>query len=150
MEAEISCPYCGESIKSQAKKCRHCGEWIEKPTENIISEPSPVIKVTEKKSDSSDWMYYELIGIGGVTWGLTDSWMLGIGVAIGGLILMHIPFLGYIFCYLLGIIWGIIAGGLCGYFLGNYVIGGITGVVLAFAIAAAHVKARKNSMEEDT
>jgi uncharacterized membrane protein YvbJ len=23
------CPYCAEKIQSAAKKCKHCGEWIE-------------------------------------------------------------------------------------------------------------------------
>lgn len=25
-----SCPYCGEAIRVVAKKCRHCGEWLDK------------------------------------------------------------------------------------------------------------------------
>ena len=24
------CPYCGEEILTTAKKCKHCGEWLEK------------------------------------------------------------------------------------------------------------------------
>lgn len=27
------CPYCGEEILSVAKKCKHCGEWLNKETE---------------------------------------------------------------------------------------------------------------------
>ena len=25
-----NCPYCGEVILASAKKCKHCGEWLDK------------------------------------------------------------------------------------------------------------------------
>lgn len=27
------CPYCGEEILATAKKCKHCGEWLDRPNE---------------------------------------------------------------------------------------------------------------------
>lgn len=29
-EAKKRCPYCGEEILAVAKKCKHCGEWLDK------------------------------------------------------------------------------------------------------------------------
>ena len=30
MNETKSCPYCGEEILATAKKCKHCGKWLEK------------------------------------------------------------------------------------------------------------------------
>lgn len=30
MEEMKSCPYCGQEILANAKKCKHCGKWLEK------------------------------------------------------------------------------------------------------------------------
>ena len=31
-----NCPYCGEEILASAKKCKHCGEWLEEQ-ENVLT-----------------------------------------------------------------------------------------------------------------
>jgi hypothetical protein len=28
---DIPCPVCGETVFSVAKKCKHCGEWLDRP-----------------------------------------------------------------------------------------------------------------------
>lgn len=59
MEQEtMKCPYCGEEILAVAKKCKHCGEWLDE--EEIEGE---VVETEEEESDSADddsnwnWLY---------------------------------------------------------------------------------------------
>jgi len=30
MPEEIKCPFCAEKIQADAKKCKHCGEWLDR------------------------------------------------------------------------------------------------------------------------
>lgn len=53
MEQTKQCPFCGEEILSVAKKCKHCGEWLNVPTQqpsesSTTASSSPVApKVSE-------------------------------------------------------------------------------------------------------
>lgn len=38
MENTKKCPYCGGEIKAEAKKCKHCGEWLN-PIETKLETP---------------------------------------------------------------------------------------------------------------
>lgn len=54
-ETKKRCPYCGEEILVIAKKCKHCGEWLEKgesqsPTLNVDVKEQRTI---QKKGNSS-------------------------------------------------------------------------------------------------
>ncbi len=39
MNETKACPYCGEEILAVAKKCKHCGEWLDKPKQPQKSCP---------------------------------------------------------------------------------------------------------------
>ena len=45
MEEKKLCPYCGEEILAVAKKCKHCGEWLDK-NEKVepVVEKQPAVK----------------------------------------------------------------------------------------------------------
>ena len=37
------CPFCGEEIQATAKKCRHCGEWLEDSVANTHNQATTEI-----------------------------------------------------------------------------------------------------------
>ena len=59
MEEKKLCPYCGEEILAVAKKCKHCGEWLDKK-ENVESRIEPQY-IPEKKMAFKKWWIAILI-----------------------------------------------------------------------------------------
>jgi len=62
-----TCPYCGEEILAVAKKCKHCGEWLEKKTTTVSSKKQVQdLNIDEKWKQRFDLIekYY----IEGVLW----------------------------------------------------------------------------------
>jgi len=53
MEEKKLCPYCGEEILAVAKKCKHCGEWLDKK-ENVEARVEPQY-ISEQKMKSKKW-----------------------------------------------------------------------------------------------
>lgn len=48
MEETKRCPYCGEKILTVAKKCKHCGEWLDRPEK---------ISFVRNRKDTNDMLF---------------------------------------------------------------------------------------------
>ena len=99
MEATKNCPYCGEEILAGAKKCKHCGEWLEeeiKPVQTPVAPPpAPQVTVTPKPVEQkvSQPVYVQTtvtqqsngLGSAGFTLSLIAailSWLPGVNIII--------------------------------------------------------------------
>jgi hypothetical protein len=73
MEQQVkNCPYCGEEILATAKKCKHCGEWLESITDEsnepetvneeyeLAGEEIEVVSTREKVCRYIGWAFYAL------------------------------------------------------------------------------------------
>lgn len=87
--ATKNCPYCSEEILSTAKKCKHCGEWLEESKERKgtawnekgSSDARSVTKgLKQKELDDNaigcGGFLASIVAIGIGVW--TESWIIGL------------------------------------------------------------------------
>lgn len=202
-EEMISCPYCGESIRPNARKCRYCGEWLAEgivnstpaggplvPTasdlpaqqpvqpaqpvqapaaavapgfvaagsannvvvnvQNIVQqtqEQTVVVESSEKDSDSHGWIVTEIWLIAAGIGFAMKSWLWFFGLGIVLTIMLVIPFLGAVLCWLLGATWGLFAGAVCAA-IWNTATGWVVGILVAIGAIYCHLEARQKNMDE--
>jgi len=95
------CPYCSEQIQADAKKCRHCGEWLDEASRTAKNVASPVDANTIARGMVQKEGMDALSKIGGVVILFISCfigvWLNSFWVGVVTFFLLFIPF--SIWCY---------------------------------------------------
>lgn len=127
--AEVrNCPYCGEEILAVAKKCKHCGEWLDgreketkkKSPQQNLTQPVVHVHNTVQQSNtqeqvifhipSSDdgWLGIEIVLVSAFGGIYLSSWWVFFGCLMTLGFMLVIPILNTILCIGLAFFMGIL------------------------------------------
>jgi len=94
-EGTKECPYCGESINIMAKKCKHCGEWLEEkealPSSQSVQLTADIGQAIPNEIRKWNWGAFLL------------SWIWGIRNKSYWTFLALIPYFGYLWIFVCGV-----------------------------------------------
>jgi Double zinc ribbon len=87
-EARIKCPFCAEEILPDAKKCRHCGEWLV-PNHPQPSQPTAAAAVVSSARAEPRQSQHQGLRIAslilGIAGGIIGLFAAGFALTIGGI-----------------------------------------------------------------
>lgn len=151
-----NCPYCGEVILASAKKCKHCGEWLDKnfaktrkkPPKKVdnkqtivhvhntvqqSNEQSQTVFVAPSSEDS--YLLVEIFIVSAFFGYYLSSWWVFLGFLVSMIAMLFIPILDTILCFALAFFMGLFGwsiGKLIGSDGASWVIGIIVGIGTLF------------------
>lgn len=115
---------------------------------NAVSQNTEVNVDVENKSSSSSsgWLWFELLVVGGIAWGVWNFWT-GVAVTLVLGIAIFIPVLGHIICIVLGAAVGLLAGMLAAAFGAPTWLAVLIGIILG--VGAIGVNLNDRDAEDD-
>ena len=151
-KGKTTCPYCGEEILATAKKCKHCGEWLDRDNEESSEENTSALQqqqnsmrsaIEEARWNESNSSALPIqAGIIAIVMGIIfKSWWVGLGTFFGFFILIMLPRIGVVVCVLLSIFYGYI-----GYVIGSWFstgAGWVIGIIVGLASLGINLSSRQ-------